>query len=129
MDLTHGDTATGHPVRVSCGSTSTLLACRWTAAGLPRGPHRGLRGYRTGVRAVVITKPGEPDVLAVEDVPDPVPAPGELLVEVSRRHGEAVVWVYLGDGWTGFSLSLESAGRLSSALVTALSTTRGTGRA
>ena len=44
----------------------------------------------------------------------------ELLVEVSRRHGEAAVWVYLGDGWTGFSLSLESAARLSTALGDAL---------
>jgi hypothetical protein len=30
------------------------------------------------------------------------------------------VWVYLGDGWTGFSLSLESATRLSTALGDAL---------
>jgi hypothetical protein len=44
----------------------------------------------------------------------------ELLVEVSRRHEEASVWVYLGDGWTGFSLSLESANRLSAAVVSAL---------
>jgi hypothetical protein len=45
---------------------------------------------------------------------------GELLVEVSRRHGEAAVWVYLGDGWTGFALSLESASRLSASLTAAL---------
>jgi len=44
------------------------------------------------------------------------PHSGELLVEVSRRDGEAAVWVYLGDGWTGFSLSLESAVRVSAAL-------------
>jgi len=31
----------------------------------------------------VITEPGEPDVLAVADVPDPVPGPRELLVEVA----------------------------------------------
>lgn len=48
------------------------------------------------------------------------PRSGELLVEVSRRHDEVAVWVYLGDGWTGFSLSLESASRLSSALSDAL---------
>lgn len=47
----------------------------------------------------------------------------EVLVEVSRRSEEAAVWVYLGDGWTGFSLSLESAGRLSTALSNALSAT------
>lgn len=45
------------------------------------------------------------------------PHEAELVVEVSRRHGEAAVWVYLGDGWTGLSLSLESATRLSAALV------------
>jgi len=48
---------------------------------------------------------------------------GELLVEVSRRYGEAATWVYLGDGWTGFSLSIESATRLSGALTTALRAT------
>jgi hypothetical protein len=48
------------------------------------------------------------------------PHSAELLVEVSRRHGEVAVWVYLGDGWTGFSMRLESASRLSAALVAAL---------
>jgi hypothetical protein len=50
------------------------------------------------------------------------PHEAELIVEVSRRHGEAAVWVYLGDGWTGFSLSLESATRLSAALAAAMAT-------
>ncbi|MGB3911625.1 MAG: hypothetical protein WBL06_14225 [Pseudolysinimonas sp.] len=48
------------------------------------------------------------------------PHTADLLVEVSRVHDEAAVWVYLGDGWTGFSLSLESATRLSAAVVSAL---------
>jgi hypothetical protein len=43
-----------------------------------------------------------------------------LLVDVSRLHDEAGVWLYLGDGWTGFSLSLDSAVRLSDAVVAAL---------
>jgi len=34
------------------------------------------------MRAVVITSPGEPDVLKLTEVPDPVPGPGEVLVEV-----------------------------------------------
>jgi hypothetical protein len=58
------------------------------------------------------------------------PRPAELLVEVSRLHGEAAVWLYLGDGWTGFSLSLESATRLSAAVTSALraaGTLEGTG--
>jgi len=35
------------------------------------------------MRAVVITSPGEPDVLKLTEVPDPVPGPGEVLVEVA----------------------------------------------
>jgi putative PIG3 family NAD(P)H quinone oxidoreductase len=34
------------------------------------------------MRAVVITSPGEPEVLRVAEVPDPVPGPGEVLVQV-----------------------------------------------
>lgn len=48
------------------------------------------------------------------------PSAAELLVEVSRLHDETAVWVYLGDGWTGFSLSLESATSLSAAVISAL---------
>lgn len=44
------------------------------------------------------------------------PAAAELLLEVSRLGDEAGVWLYLGDGWTGFSLPLESAARLAAAL-------------
>jgi hypothetical protein len=29
---------------------------------------------------------------------------------------EVAVWLYLGDGWTGFSMSLSSAARLSAAI-------------
>jgi len=35
------------------------------------------------MRAVVITSPGEPDVLKLTEVPDPVPGPGEVLVDVA----------------------------------------------
>ncbi|HEY3632950.1 MAG TPA: NAD(P)H-quinone oxidoreductase [Jatrophihabitantaceae bacterium] len=35
------------------------------------------------MRAVVITEPGSPDVLQVQEVPDPVPASGEVLVDVA----------------------------------------------
>jgi putative PIG3 family NAD(P)H quinone oxidoreductase len=34
------------------------------------------------MRAVVITEPGEPDVLQWMEVPDPVPGPGEVLINV-----------------------------------------------
>ncbi|MEO5535637.1 MAG: hypothetical protein ABIR17_10955 [Pseudolysinimonas sp.] len=44
----------------------------------------------------------------------------ELVVELSRIHDEVAVWLYLGDGWTGFSLSLDSAARLTSALQSSL---------
>jgi putative PIG3 family NAD(P)H quinone oxidoreductase len=35
------------------------------------------------MRAIIITTPGGPEVLRLEDVPDPVPGPGEVLVEVT----------------------------------------------
>jgi putative PIG3 family NAD(P)H quinone oxidoreductase len=35
------------------------------------------------VRAVVITAPGGPEVLQIRDVPDPEPAPGEVLLDVA----------------------------------------------
>jgi len=35
------------------------------------------------MRAVVITEPGEPEVLQVQDVPDPEPRPGEVIVRVA----------------------------------------------
>jgi hypothetical protein len=44
------------------------------------------------------------------------PHSAELLVERSRADGEDQTWVYVGDGWSGFSLSLESARRLAVAL-------------
>ena len=34
------------------------------------------------MRAVVITRSGGPEVLELQDVPEPVPGPGELLVKV-----------------------------------------------
>ncbi|TQN28654.1 putative PIG3 family NAD(P)H quinone oxidoreductase [Haloactinospora alba] len=35
------------------------------------------------MRAIVINEPGDPDVLVPTDVPDPVPGPGEILVDVA----------------------------------------------
>jgi len=35
------------------------------------------------MHAVVITEPGEPEVLRWLEVPDPVPGPGEVIVEVA----------------------------------------------
>jgi putative PIG3 family NAD(P)H quinone oxidoreductase len=35
------------------------------------------------MRAVVITEPGQPDVLRWQEVPDPVPGPGEVVIEVA----------------------------------------------
>ena len=36
------------------------------------------------MRAIVVTEFGGPDVLVPTDVPDPVPGPGQLLIEVDR---------------------------------------------
>jgi NADPH:quinone reductase-like Zn-dependent oxidoreductase len=33
--------------------------------------------------AVVITEPGEPDVLRWLEVPDPVPGPGDVVIEIA----------------------------------------------
>ncbi len=71
MDLTHGDTKTGPLFR------SAVLA------HAPPDARAGLRGYCADVRAVVITEPGGPDVLAVQEVPEPVVGPRDLLVEVA----------------------------------------------
>jgi putative PIG3 family NAD(P)H quinone oxidoreductase len=40
------------------------------------------RSLEQPVRAVVITSPGGPEVLSMTEVPDPVPGPGEVLVQV-----------------------------------------------
>lgn len=40
-------------------------------------------GVRKGMRAITIPKPGGPEVLTWAEVPDPVPGPGEVLVEVA----------------------------------------------
>ena len=42
------------------------------------------------MRAVVITQPGEPSVLQWLEVPDPVPGPGEVVVDVAT--GAVVRW-------------------------------------
>ena len=34
------------------------------------------------MRAIVITKPGGPEVLQIQEVPDPVPGEGEVLIRV-----------------------------------------------
>jgi NADPH:quinone reductase-like Zn-dependent oxidoreductase len=35
------------------------------------------------MHAVVITEPGDPDVLRWEEVPNPVPGEGELLIDIA----------------------------------------------
>lgn len=35
------------------------------------------------MRAAIITRPGDPDVFAIKDVPDPIPGPGEVRVRVA----------------------------------------------
>ena len=35
------------------------------------------------MRAVVVTEPGGPEVLAVHDLPDPEPGPGEVVLDVA----------------------------------------------
>ena len=44
------------------------------------------------MKAIVITEPGGPEVLAVAELPDPVPAAGDVLIRVQAfglNHAEA----------------------------------------
>jgi len=52
------------------------------------------------VRAIVITAPGGPEVLAVRDLPDPVPADGEILIRV-RAFGLNHADAYMRSGAWG----------------------------
>jgi NADPH2:quinone reductase len=65
------------------------------------------------VRAVVVTEPGGPGVLQVQDVPRPEPGPGQLLVEVAAS-GVNFIDVYKREGVyqapTPFVLGDECAG-------------------
>ena len=49
------------------------------------------------MRAVMVTKLGGPEVLAVEERPDPVPGPGQIVVEV-RAAGVNFMDVYQREG-------------------------------
>jgi NADPH:quinone reductase-like Zn-dependent oxidoreductase len=45
-----------------------------------------------GMKAIIITTPGGPEVLAITELPDPVPAPGEILIRIRAfglNHAEA----------------------------------------
>src|SRR6185437_760955 len=46
-------------------------------------PARKCGRYRRAMRAVVITEPGGPEVLQVQDVPAPTAGPGEVIIDVA----------------------------------------------
>src|SRR5215470_12726164 len=52
------------------------------------------------MKAIVITAPGGPEVLAVRDLPDPVPGPGEVLIRV-RAFGLNHADAYMRSGAWG----------------------------
>src|SRR5258707_5526237 len=52
------------------------------------------------VKAIVITAPGGPEVLAVTELPDPVPAAGEILIRV-RAFGLNHADAYMRSGAWG----------------------------
>ena len=52
------------------------------------------------MKAIVITAPGGPEVLAVRDLPDPVPGPGEVLIQV-RAFGLNHADAYMRSGAWG----------------------------
>ena len=49
---------------------------------MPHSPRGTVAAYGRGMRAVVLREKGGPEVLRVEEVPDPVPGPDEVLVDV-----------------------------------------------
>jgi NADPH:quinone reductase-like Zn-dependent oxidoreductase len=64
------------------------------------------------MKAIVVTEYGGPEVLKFEDYPDPVPGPGEVLVQVAatsvnpidykRRAGLTKEYFWnRGEGWAG----------------------------
>src|SRR3954454_18011070 len=52
------------------------------AGGSPLRMRRRLTGEEAQMRAIVVTEHGGPEVLELQDRPDPSPGPGELLVDV-----------------------------------------------
>jgi len=79
----------------------------WCIADHSAEDDHGVVRHRGATRDVAVVLEGRGD--------EPARA-AELLVELSRTHDEAAAWVYVGDGWTGFPLSLESTARLADAL-------------
>jgi NADPH2:quinone reductase len=57
------------------------------------------------MKAIVVRRLGEPEVMGLEDVPDPVPGPGEVLVRIHAA-GVNPVDTYLRAGELGFAPSL-----------------------
>jgi hypothetical protein len=61
---------------------------------MPLGQNRSEREEVEGVRAVVLSEFGPPEVLVPRDVPDPVAEPGQALIDVeiaNRRRPAASV--------------------------------------
>jgi hypothetical protein len=53
------------------------------SAGATLGGTMGQQVKGRHMRAVVITEPGEPEVMQWLDVPDPSPGPGEVVIDVA----------------------------------------------
>ena len=57
------------------------------------------------MRAIVMTEHGGPDVLAIQELPDPVPADGEVLIRV-RAFGLNHADTYMRSGVWAFGISV-----------------------
>jgi NADPH:quinone reductase len=64
-------------LRASASSSSKPASAR----GSPLRMRGRLTGEESGMRAIVVTEHGGPEVLDLQDRPDPSPGPGELLVD------------------------------------------------
>jgi NADPH:quinone reductase len=70
------------------------------APGVPR-PDAD-RVYVSGMRAIIVTRHGGPEVLELQEVPDPEPGPGQLLVDVEAA-GVNYRDIYEREGQGGYS--------------------------
>ncbi len=54
------------------------------------------------MRAIMVSRPGGPEVLEVADVPAPEPGPGQLLVDVAAA-GVNYMDIYQREGWAQYA--------------------------
>ena len=82
LDANASQAVASRPLAAAVGASTSTSSSDSAAGDSPLRMRRRLSGQESGVRAIHVTKHGGPDVLELQDVPDPTPGPGELLVDV-----------------------------------------------